>query len=106
MMVNWGIDNMEGPSTLPHRLGSGQTTYSLGLIRPTEEPKFPVTQNKKDRNLLCQADSGIRHTFLEGHSEGFCYSKGAVLRRSPLRACRGPPAAYWDPGHTDLSCKS
>lgn len=77
-------------STIPHMLGFGLTTYSLGLIRPKEDPKFPFYHSKlkKDRNL-CWEDPGTRHAFLEGQPKGFSYSEGAILRQSPLRGCRG-----------------
>ena len=64
-----------------------------------------VTLNTKDRNLLCWADSGIRHTLLKGQPKGFNYSKGAASRLTHLRDCRGPPSGFWDQGGTGLSGK-
>lgn len=43
---------MVGPSTVPHVLDFGQTTYSLGLIRPTEEPKLPLCHSKSKRQTF------------------------------------------------------
>lgn len=85
LLTEWG-----GLPTMPRMLGFGLTTYSLGLIRPKEDPKFPFYHSKfKKTEILVGKILEPGMLFLEGQPKGFSYSEGAILRRSPLRGCRG-----------------